>query len=120
MSRSRGLLTLFAAWWLLTLGCATKLALGCATKTEIRIENRSSLDYTDVSVAGQPYGDIAAGATSDYKSVKLNFGYAVIELRADGQYVTGQTLNMGARRFTHRIDVVDLAAGHLAIEVISP
>ena len=37
---------------------------------------------------------------------------------ADGRYVTGQTLNFGAKRFTYRIGVKNLAARHLAIELI--
>ena len=85
---------------------------------EIRIRNASTLDFTDVSVAGQPYGDIAVGETTAYKKVRLSFRYAALELTADGHRVTGQTLNFGADRFTYEIDIVDLAAGHLAIEVI--
>ena len=100
-----------------TVGCLTAL-FGCRTATEIRIQNVSTLDYTEVSVAGQSYGNIAAGATSDYKSLGLRFRYAAIGLTADGHTVTGQTMNFGAKRFTYRIDTVDLAAGQLAIEVI--
>ncbi len=109
--RSSRSLAVFTVW------CLTALC-GCKVVTEIRVQNISTLDYTDVSVAGQPYGDIAAGATSEYRSVGLSFRYAVIKLSAGGQNVTGQTLNMGAKKFTYRIDVVDLAAGQLAIEVI--
>ena len=105
-------------WWeVFTIWCLVALC-GCGTVTEIRVQNISTVDYTDVSVADQPYSDIAAGATSDYKSVELSFRYAVIKLTADGQNVIGQTLNMGAERFTYRIDIVDLADGQLAIEVL--
>ena len=93
MSRSRNLLAVFAVWCLATLS-------GCAT-AEIRVQNVSTVDHTDVSIAGQPYGDIAPGETSDYRSVRLKFRYAVLKMRADGRYVTGQTLNFVAKRFTY-------------------
>ena len=86
---------------------------------EVRINNVSQFDFTDVSVADQPYGDIAAGGRSDYMKVKTRLGYAVIKLTADGRKVTGQTLNLGAERFTFEIDVVDLLAGQLAIRVVA-
>ena len=85
---------------------------------EVRIHNVSKLDYTGVSVAGQPYGDVPAGATGAYKQVRLRFRYAALAFKAGGRRVTGQTLNLGAERFTYAIDVIDLEAGHLAIEVI--
>ena len=101
--------------------CLTVLS-ACETEgeveIEIRIHNASTLDFTDVSIAGRDYGDIAAGETSAYKKVRLSFRYAALELKADGHKVTGQTLNFGAERFTYEIDIVDLEAGHLAIEVI--
>ncbi len=101
--------------------CLTALS-ACETEgeveIEIRIHNVSTLDFTDVSIAGRDYGDIAADETSAYKKVRLSFRYAALEFKADGHRVTGQTLNFGADRFTYEIDIVDLAAGHLAIEVI--
>ena len=104
------------ALWFLTALCA------CETEgeveIEIRIHNASTLDFTDVSIAGRDYGDVAVGETSAYKKVRLSFRYAALEFRADGHRVTGQTLNFGADRFTYEIDIVDLEAGHLAIEVI--
>lgn len=32
--------------------------------------------------------------------------------------LTSPTLNIGAKRFTYRIDIVDIVAGQLAIDVI--
>lgn len=98
-------------------GCATTL-FGCRAATEICVRNTSTLDFADVSVAGQPFGDIAAGMTSEYKIVRLRSKYASIALAADGHKVTDQTLNFGTKRFTYRIDVVNLGAGHLAKEVM--
>ena len=86
---------------------------------EVRIHNASTHDFTEVSVAGESYDDIPAGETSDYKTVGVRFRYAVLELKAGGHRVTGQTLNLGAERFTYEIDIVDLEAGHLAIEVVA-
>ncbi len=98
--------------------CSWAALSGCATVTEIRIHNTSPLDYADVVVGGQPFGDVPAGGTSVYRNVDVRFGYAVIKLRAEGRSVTGKTLNLGSERFTHEIDVIDLDAGHLAIEVV--
>ena len=86
---------------------------------EVRIHNASTHDFTDVSVAGRSYGDIPAGETSAYKTVGARFRYAALDLKADGYRVTGQTLNLGAERFTYEIDIIDLEAGHLAIEVVA-
>lgn len=90
----------------------------CTTATEIRIHNASTLDYAEIEVAGEPYGELAAGTTGEYRSVSLRAGYAALSFTADGQRVTGQALSLGARRYTWRIDVVDLAKGWLDIEVV--
>lgn len=114
---------------MLQVACAAVLALwilaglsacgpGGTAEIEVRINNISQFDFTDVSVADQSFGDIAAGGSSDFVIVTTRFGYAVVKLTADGRKVTGQTLNMGAKRFTYEIDVVDLLAGQLAISVV--
>ena len=111
MSRSRGSMVV---------GVCCLIALcGCASAIEIRVQNASALDFADVSIAGQAYGDVAAGETSDYRRVRSRFRYALVRLTAGGYEVNAQTLNFGSRRFTHRIDIENLAAGHLAVEVIS-
>lgn len=43
---------------------------------------------------------------------------AVVRLTADGVPVNAQTLDFGSRRFTHRITIADLAAGHLDVDVL--
>ena len=91
---------------------------GCASTAEIRIENVSTQDFARVSIAGQPYGDIPAGATTDYRTVDLKLGYAAMKMWVSGLYVTGQALHMGARRFTYRIAVKDLEKRHLDIELV--
>lgn len=90
---------------------------GCAT-TEIRVENVSRHDFTDLSIAGEPYGDVPAGATSDYRAVKRKLGYIAMKLLVDGRWMTGQTLTMGSDRFTYRIGVKDFAKRHLTIEIV--
>lgn len=101
----------------LVLGCLIALC-GCATTTEIRIQNVSTYGFTGVRIAGQPYGEIAPGATTDYRSVKRKCGYLAMRLTADGRGITGQTLTFGSKRFTYRIGVKDCAARQLAIEII--
>lgn len=100
----------------LTIGGMIVLA-GCQGSVAIRVHNASALDYTDVRVADQRFGAITAGATSEYLRVRTRFRYAVVELTAKGRRVTGQTLNLGSDRFMYRINIVDLQAGHLAIDV---
>lgn len=111
MYRIRDVLTVLAIW--LMAACGTG-----APVVEIRIHNASTLDFTAVTVAGRSYGDIAAGATSDYQPVRSRLGYVLVELTADGQRVNAQTLNLRAKRFTHRIAIKDLGAGHLAVEIV--
>ena len=100
------------------LGALAACGPGGIAEIEVRINNISQFDFTDVSVGDQSFGDIAAGGSSDYVTVSTRLGYAVVKLTADGRKVTGQTLNMGAKRFTYEIDVVDLLAGQLAISVV--
>ncbi len=104
------------ALWLL--GGLSACGPGGDAEIEVRINNISQFDFTNVSVGDQSFGDIAAGASSDYVKVTTRLGYAVVKLTADGRKVTGQTLNYGAQRFTYEIDVVDLLAGQLAISVV--
>ena len=91
---------------------------GSSAEIEVRVNNISQFDFTDVSVADEAFDDIAAGTRSEYAKVRTRLGYAVVKLTTDGRKVTGQTLNYGAKRFTYEIDVVDLLAGQLAISVI--
>ena len=114
--RLRGACAALLGLWLLA--ALTACGSGGLAEIEIRINNISQYDFTDVSVGDRSFGDIAAGGSSDYATVTTRFGYAVVRLTADGRKVTGQTLNMGAKRFTYEIDVVDLLAGQLAIEVV--
>ena len=108
-------LALLGVW---ILGGLSACGPGSVSEIEVRINNISQFDFTEVSVADRPFGDIAAGARSDYVIVTTRLGYAVVKLTADGRKVTGQTLNYGAKRFTYEIDVVDLLAGQLTINVI--
>ena len=104
--------------WAAVAVAAVIVLSGCSSTREIRVQNSSSRDFTNVSIGGRSYGYIAAGETSDYQQVELKFRYTSLELRADGRYLTGQTLNFGARRFTYRIDVLDYEKRHLTIEII--
>jgi len=110
-----GAATALLLWFL---GSLSACGPGGSAEIEVRINNISQYDFTDVSVADQDFGDIAAGGSSDFVIVTTRFGYAVVKLTADGRKVTGQTLNVGANRFTYDIDVVDLLAGQLAISVV--
>lgn len=101
------------------LGALTACGPGGIAEIEVRINNISQYDFTEVSVADQSFGDIAAGGSSEYVHITTRFGYAVVRMTVDGRKVTGQTLNMGAKHFTYEIDVVDLLAGQLAIEVVA-
>ena len=90
----------------------------CTSVTEIRIHNSSKLDFADIEVAGESFGELAAGATGEYRPVTLRNRYAALSFTADGTRVTGQALSLGAPRFTWRIDVIDLGKGWLDIEVV--
>lgn len=76
------------------------------------------MDFAEIEVAGEAFGELAAGTTGEYRAVSLRAGYAALSFKADSQRVTGQALSLGSRRYTWRIDVVDLAKGWLDIEVV--
>ena len=103
---------------LLILVFALPALSACTSVTEIRIHNVSKLNFADIEVAGESFGELAAGATGEYRAVTLRGRYAALSFTADGTRVTGQALSFGAPRFTWRIDVVDLAKGWLDIEVV--
>ena len=85
---------------------------------EIRIQNLTELDFEDVVLAGEPIGDVRAGASTDYEKVKLHFRYCVMYLTAGGYRVNAQTLNFGSQRFTHRVLIKNLEAGHLGVVIV--
>ena len=103
---------------LLTFVFALLALNACASVTEIRIHNASKQDFADIEVAGESFGELAAGATGEYRPVTLRGRYAALSFTVDDTRVTGQALSFGAPRFTWRIDVVDLAKGWLDIEVV--
>ena len=94
------------------------LMSGCASSVAVRIHNNTAVDFIDVTIAGQNYGDIAAGSTSEYQDVESTCRYAVVRLTANGHRVNAQSLYLGAKRFTHQIEIKDLAAGHLRGKII--
>ena len=103
---------------ILVFGFALLALTACTSVTEIRIHNASKLDFTDIEVAGESFGELAAGTTGEYLPVTLRGRYAALSFTADGRRVTGQALSFGAPRFTWRIEIVDLAKGWLDIEVV--
>ena len=92
---------------------------GCAGTAEVRVRNDSAIDFDTLTIEGVDFGDLPAGATSDYQAVPLTLRYGALELEADGRRITGQTLNFGSDKFTYEIDIADLDRGHLAIEVVA-
>ena len=48
--------------------------------TDIRVLNDSVFDYKDVVVGGKKYGDIKAGATTDYQTWETAYPYASVML----------------------------------------
>ena len=78
----------------------------------------SSRGGREVRIAGQGYGDVPVGAITDFKPVRLFCRSGVLRFTTQGHSVNAQTLNFRARRFTYRVAVEDLAAGHLDVEVV--
>ena len=93
---------------------------GCFRIAHVRIQNVSSVDFHEVELGDTTYGEITAGEVTEYKPVRLvpMLRYADLRLTARGHRVTGTTLMHRATRFTHRVDIIDLDAGQLDIEVI--
>ena len=97
---------------------ATALLSACGSTTKVRIENISAYDFENVSIADQPFGDVPAGAATDYRPVTLRARYASMKLWIDKRYTTAQALHFGGGQYTWRIAVKDQAKGHLDIEVV--
>jgi hypothetical protein len=62
---------------------------GAQGGVEIRIANRSDRDFDRVDATFDPekveYGAVAKGATSEYRTVKQAYRYALVEVTAGGQ-----------------------------------
>ena len=93
---------------------------GCFSVAQVRIQNVSPVDFHEVELGDTSYGEVPAGTATEYKPVRLVplLRYADLRLTARGHRVIGETLMHRARRFTHRVDIIDLEAGQLDIEVI--
>lgn len=91
----------------------------CAGTAEVRVRNDSGTDFDALTIEGVEFGNLPAGATSDYRAVPLRLRYGALALEADGKRITGQTLNFGSSKFTYEIDVADLERGQLTIEVVA-
>lgn len=110
----------FSSACLVILGVASFATAGCFTVVQVRIQNASMIDFHDVELGDTPYGRVPAGKTTEFKPVRLVplLRYADLRLTGSGRRITGQTLIHRGRCFTHRVEVIDLTAGHLAIEVL--
>ena len=97
---------------------ALLLLNGCRSTVDIRLHNASPYTFSDVRIGGQAFEDLAAGTTSDYATVPLRGRYATLSMTIRGHRLTGQVLHFGSDRFTYCIAVENLAAGHLAIDLI--
>lgn len=93
-----------------------------SSQPHIRVENRSSVDFTSVVVNGQEYGDIKAGERTNYHSMARAYRYASISLSTDSgpmavrptDYVGEPQLANG--NFTYVLTISD---GELLIECIA-
>ena len=92
------------------------------SQPHIRVDNRSSVDFTSVVVNGQEYGDIKAGERTNYHSMAHAFRSASISLSTESgpmavrpiDYVGERQLANG--NFTYVLTVRD---GELLIECIA-
>jgi len=88
--------------------------------TQIRVRNGSDVDFKDVAVGGKKYGDIKAGATTDYQGVwERESRYAAVSLLAGSQPMTitpsgERTSGDGLSRLTY---VLTFRGGQLSIGV---
>ena len=61
--------------------------------SEIRVRNDSNVDFKDVVVGGETYGDIKQGATSGYQTWKLAYRYSSVSLVAGSKPLTIRPLD---------------------------
>lgn len=98
-------------------GLCASIWSGCTATVSVRIENLSRHHFSAVRLNDTAFGDVAPGDTSAYRFVSLPFRYGILRMKADGHPINAQTLNFWSSRFTYRVEVKDLSAGHLAIDV---
>jgi hypothetical protein len=53
--------------------------------TRIRVRNSSGVDFENVVVGSKHYGDIKAGATTDYQTWEVAYRYAFVSLIAGSE-----------------------------------
>ncbi len=63
------------------------------THVYIRLSNISPYKFENIVVNDVPFGDLDAGATSDYKLFDEIYSYAFIELEIDGETYTLQPID---------------------------
>jgi len=85
----------------------TAVSPAASPASQVRIRNNTPYPFHQVAVNGQPYGDIDAGASSAYRTLRVAYRYASVRLVAGTRamqlvpedYVGEQPLGQG--RFTY-------------------
>jgi hypothetical protein len=82
-----------AALWLLLAGCATPVQVSPTDAMQLRVRNTGPADAVALHVlfpaADVDFGDVPAGATSDYRAVPGGvYRYGAYRLRIDGRDTT--------------------------------
>ncbi len=89
------------------------LSIQASSGTQIRIQNDSEFNFTDVQVGENNFGDIDAGSYSDYKLFDIAYEYNYVKLYIKGKEFIIQPIDyvgetpLGAGKFTYILRVVD-------------
>lgn len=88
----------------------------------IRVENRSGVDFANVVVNGKPFGDIKAGSHSDYKRMELAYRYGQVFLSTKLGPLVFQPIDfvgepqLGVGNYTY---VLTIEGGQIRIECVT-
>jgi len=81
--------------------------------TEIRVRNGSDSEFKEVVVGGKKYGDIKAGAATEYQTWKTAYRYSSVTLKAGDKTLRIQPIDyvgetpLGEGNFTYILTVRD-------------
>ena len=94
------------------------LVTGCSAMQQVRINNQTGLDMTDVTLGGTSFEDIAAGEVSPFHTTSKTLGYTSLRMTIKDRVFTGQTLYFSRNPVTYRIAMKDFEKRHLEIDLV--
>lgn len=82
------------------------------TEVNLRLSNKSSVNFQDATFNNTNFGDLAPGETSEYRTFKKFYGYGSVSITIDGEnygwmpidYVGEEPVESGNYTFEYRFN----------------